>query len=86
MATLKLVNSLMRGGHILKSISRGENKISKISESLNLSKGTTYRLLNTLRELGFVFQDPEAQAVVDVVEDELTFAMENQGLPRDTMR
>jgi energy-coupling factor transport system ATP-binding protein len=36
--------------------------------------------------VGFVFQDPEAQAVVDVVEDELVFAMENQGLARDTMR
>jgi energy-coupling factor transporter ATP-binding protein EcfA2 len=36
--------------------------------------------------VGFVFQDPEAQAVVDVVEDELAFAMENQGLPRATMR
>lgn len=36
--------------------------------------------------VGFVFQDPEAQAVVDFVEDELVFAMENHGLPRDTMR
>jgi len=36
--------------------------------------------------VGFVFQDPESQAVVDVVEDELAFAMENQGLPRATMR
>ena len=36
--------------------------------------------------VGFVFQDPEAQAVVDVVEDELAFAMENQGLPLTTMR
>jgi energy-coupling factor transporter ATP-binding protein EcfA2 len=36
--------------------------------------------------VGFVFQDPEAQAVVDVVEDELAFAMENQGLPPTTMR
>ena len=36
--------------------------------------------------VGFVFQDPEAQAVVDVVEDELAFAMENQGLPLPTMR
>ena len=42
------------------------------------------RRMNDL--VGFVFQDPEAQAVVDVVEDELAFAMENQGLPRDTMR
>jgi energy-coupling factor transport system ATP-binding protein len=36
--------------------------------------------------VGFVFQDPEAQAVVDVVEDELAFAMENQGFPAATMR
>jgi energy-coupling factor transporter ATP-binding protein EcfA2 len=36
--------------------------------------------------VGFVFQDPEAQAVVDVVEDELAFAMENLGLPEGTMR
>jgi energy-coupling factor transport system ATP-binding protein len=36
--------------------------------------------------VGFVFQDPEAQAVVDVVEDELAFGMENHGLDRTTMR
>ena len=36
--------------------------------------------------VGFVFQDPEAQAVVNVVEDELAFALENQGLPLGTMR
>ena len=36
--------------------------------------------------VGFVFQDPESQAVVDVVEDELTFGMENHGLPHATMR
>jgi energy-coupling factor transporter ATP-binding protein EcfA2 len=36
--------------------------------------------------VGFVFQDPEAQAVVDVVEDELAFAMENLGFPEETMR
>jgi len=42
------------------------------------------RRMSTL--VGFVFQDPEAQAVVDVVEDELAFAMENQGLPLTTMR
>jgi len=30
--------------------------------------------------VGFVLQDPEAQFVVDRVEDELAFAMENQGL------
>jgi len=36
--------------------------------------------------VGFVFQDPEAQFVVDTVEDELVFAMENFGVPEGTMR
>jgi energy-coupling factor transport system ATP-binding protein len=36
--------------------------------------------------VGFVFQDPEAQFVVDTVEDELVFAMENFGVPPGTMR
>ncbi|MGQ9627639.1 MAG: ABC transporter ATP-binding protein [Anaerolineae bacterium] len=36
--------------------------------------------------VGFVFQDPEAQFVVDVVEDELVFAMENHGFPQALMR
>ncbi len=36
--------------------------------------------------VGFVFQDPEAQFVVDTVEDELAFAMENFALPPTTMR
>ncbi len=36
--------------------------------------------------VGFVFQDPDAQFVVEVVEDELAFAMENAGLPQTLMR
>jgi energy-coupling factor transporter ATP-binding protein EcfA2 len=36
--------------------------------------------------VGFVFQDPEAQFVVDKVEDELAFALENQGLDPIIMR
>ena len=36
--------------------------------------------------VGFVFQDPEAQFVVDTVEDELAFAMENFNLPQPLMR
>ncbi|MFH1086181.1 MAG: ATP-binding cassette domain-containing protein, partial [Chloroflexota bacterium] len=36
--------------------------------------------------VGFVFQDPEAQFVVDTVEAELAFAMENHNLPQTTMR
>ncbi len=36
--------------------------------------------------VGFVFQDPEAQCVVDTVESELVFAMENHNVPQATMR
>jgi energy-coupling factor transporter ATP-binding protein EcfA2 len=36
--------------------------------------------------VGFVLQDPEAQFVVDNVEDELAFALENQGLDAIVMR
>jgi len=36
--------------------------------------------------VGFVLQDPEAQFVVDRVEDELAFALENQGLSPIVMR
>jgi energy-coupling factor transport system ATP-binding protein len=36
--------------------------------------------------VGFVFQDPESQFVVDTVEDELAFAMENFGLTPAIMR
>jgi energy-coupling factor transporter ATP-binding protein EcfA2 len=36
--------------------------------------------------VGFVLQDPEAQFVVDRVEDELAFALENQGVPPLVMR
>ena len=38
------------------------------------------------RVVGMVFQEPESQFVVDVVEDEIAFAMENAGVPRDEMR
>lgn len=38
------------------------------------------------RLVGFVFQNPEAQFVVDTVEAELAFAMENHGLPQAAMR
>ncbi|MHB1317037.1 MAG: ABC transporter ATP-binding protein [Anaerolineae bacterium] len=35
--------------------------------------------------VGFVFQDPESQFVVDTVEAELAFAMENHGLAQEVM-
>ncbi len=36
--------------------------------------------------VGLVFQNPEAQCVATIVEDELAFAMENHGLPEAAMR
>lgn len=36
--------------------------------------------------VGFVFQDPEAQMVVEIVEDEIVFGMENEGIERRIMR
>lgn len=38
------------------------------------------------RSVGFVFQEPEAQSVAAVVEDELAFGMEQLGVPGATMR
>jgi len=38
------------------------------------------------RLVGYVFQDPEAQAVMDRVEDEIAFALEHAGLPHQAMR
>jgi len=38
------------------------------------------------RHVGFVFQDPEAQFVMDRVEDELAFALENAAIPPQEMR
>ncbi len=38
------------------------------------------------RHVGFVFQDPEAQFVMDRVEDELAFALENAAMPPVEMR
>jgi energy-coupling factor transporter ATP-binding protein EcfA2 len=35
--------------------------------------------------VGFVFQDPEAQNVLDIVEDELAFGMENAAIPSSQM-
>src|SRR5688572_26146596 len=34
---------------------------------------------------GMVFQEPETQGIADVVEDEIAFGMEQQGVARDVM-
>jgi energy-coupling factor transporter ATP-binding protein EcfA2 len=38
------------------------------------------------RHVGFVFQDPEAQFVMNQVEDEIAFALENAAMPAQEMR
>jgi energy-coupling factor transport system ATP-binding protein len=38
------------------------------------------------RQVGFVFQDPESQFVMDRVEDEIAFALENAAIPPREMR
>jgi len=38
------------------------------------------------RHIGFIFQDPEAQFVVDRVEDEIAFALENAAIPPQVMQ
>ena len=58
MVNKQTVNSLIRGVNILKSISKGNYRIGEILDDLNLSKGTTHRLLKTLTEVNFVSQDP----------------------------
>ena len=52
------INSIIRASEVLKSLSKGLNRISDIAEELNLSKSTTHRLLNTLEKVNLVFQDP----------------------------
>ena len=51
MVTKQTVHSLIRGVNILKSISKGKYRIGEILDDLNLSKGTTHRLLKTLTEV-----------------------------------
>ncbi len=53
-----MVNSVFRAAKILNMLSLGRNRITDICQELGLSKGTAHRLLKTLEECGFVFQDP----------------------------
>jgi DNA-binding IclR family transcriptional regulator len=61
MSEPKIVNSVVRAALILQTLSSGNSRIGKISESVKLSKGTTHRLLLTLAKVGFVVQDPLTQ-------------------------
>lgn len=52
------VVSVIRAINIIKSISKGNGKISQIANTVDLTKGTTHRLLATLIRTRFVVQDP----------------------------
>ncbi len=52
------VNAVVRAGQILTCVSSGINRVSKISENLQLSISTIHRLLKTLESIGFAIQDP----------------------------
>jgi len=44
------------------------------------------RISDLVRDVGILFQDPEAQLVMLEVDDEIAFGLENLGVPRDRMR
>jgi DNA-binding IclR family transcriptional regulator len=52
------VNSINRAARILILLGGGINRLSDIHERLDLTKGTTHRLLKTLESSGLVVQDP----------------------------
>lgn len=52
------VNSLIRAAEILKVLGDGVNQGSVIADTVQLSRSTTHRLLNTLVLTGFATQDP----------------------------
>jgi len=56
-----VVESIVRASDILKSLGDGAEMLTDISNRVNLSKTTTYRLLKTLEASGFVVQDPVTQ-------------------------
>lgn len=58
MSDIKTVNSIIRASSILRCLSKGKNRLGKISEDLGFSKSTIHRILRTLVAVGFVVQDP----------------------------
>lgn len=74
---LRLVNGLaphFSGGHL-----QGRLRVLGLDPVVATPKSMS-------REVGFVFQDPENQFVMDRVEDEIAFALENAGMSRQEMR
>lgn len=74
---LRLINGLVphfSGGHLVGHLQvHGLDPVQSTPRTMS-------------RHVGFVFQDPEAQFVMDRVEDEIAFALEQAALPPATMR
>jgi len=58
MTDRKIINSIIKGARILRSLLNGINRVSELSKELQLSKSTTHRLLKSLEMAGMVMQDP----------------------------
>jgi DNA-binding IclR family transcriptional regulator len=56
--TSKTVNSIIKGTEILITLGEGIDRISDLSNRLQLTKSTVHRLLKSLEASGLVIQDP----------------------------
>ena len=64
MATTKNIQSVERAFSILElfqKTSRSEHSVKEISDFLGLNKSTAFGLINTLTNLGYLYQNPENQ-------------------------
>ena len=58
MTQFRPVRSLVRGLNILQALNRRNGAtVTEVAEETSLSRGTVYRMLETLREAGYVFRD-----------------------------
>jgi IclR family acetate operon transcriptional repressor len=54
----KTINSIIKGARVLRGLANGINRISNLSEELQLSKSNVHRLLKSLEITGMAVQDP----------------------------
>ena len=56
------VKSIVKAIHVLEILStQGEMGVTGLAQTLNMDKSTVYRVLNTLKGLGYLVQNPETQ-------------------------
>jgi len=54
----KIINSIIKGGRVLRNLANEVDRVSDLSKELQLSKSTVHRLLKSLEMSGMVMQDP----------------------------